>query len=102
MQRGTDAMNALEQRGWQAPRSDCERELHAAVGGLFDRWPSLQGFSVRLEGGTFLADVTVYPAASTPSEALIDEIAVALLDLIDSRPQAAELLRQRTFARTIH
>ena len=102
MQRGTDAMNALEQRGWQAPRSDCERELHAAVGELFDRWPSLQGFAVQLEDGMFLADITIYPAASLPSEALLDEIAAALLGLIDSRPQAADLLRHRTFARTIH
>ena len=96
-------MNALEPRSWQAPRNDCERELRAAVGGLFERWPSLQGFSVQLEDGEFLADVTLSDGAwSLPSESLLDDIGVSLLDLMDSRPQAAELLRRRTFARSIH
>lgn len=103
MPQGADAMNALEQRRWRAPTSAFERELDAALGELFSRWPSLQGFSVQLEDGMFLADVTVYPGAwSLPSEALHDDIAVSLLELVDSRPQAAELLHRRTFARAIH
>jgi len=96
-------MTALETRGWQAPRSDCERELQAAIGELFERWPSLQGFSVQLEGGAFLADVALSTGAwSLPSQLLLDDISASLLELIESRPQAAELLRRRTFARAIH
>lgn len=96
-------MNTLEQRDWRAPRTDCERKVHATVAELFERWPSLQGFAVELQDGMFVADVTVHPGAwSLPSEALLDEISVALFELIDSRPQAAELLRKRTFARLLH
>lgn len=84
-------------------RADCEHELDTAIGELFERWPSLQGFAVELEEGVFLADVTVHPGPwSLPPEALLDEISVALLELIDSRPQAAALLRRRTFARAVH
>jgi len=98
-----ERMTALEQRGWRVARTDCERELQTALGALFDRWASLQGFSVQLEDGMFLADVTLSGAAwSLPSQALLDDISVSLLELIDSRPQAAELLRRRTFARAIH
>ena len=35
-------------------------------------------------------------------QAALGEIARTLLELIDERPEAAELLRGRTFARTLH
>ena len=36
------------------------------------------------------------------SEQLLGHIAAALLELIDEQPEAVELLRGRTFARTLH
>jgi hypothetical protein len=38
----------------------------------------------------------------TRAEELPGQIAAALLELIEEQPQAAELLRGRTFARTLH
>jgi hypothetical protein len=91
-----------------------ETEVAAAVDGLFRRLPSLVGFSVqeaqtlpkdrasgRLERELVLADVETDPWPARSQE-LFGQIAVALLDLMDSEPAARELLRGRTFARTLH
>lgn len=91
-----------------------ETELSAAVNALFQRWPSLVGFSVQetqtpsrnrpaaqLEHELVLADVETDPWPAHSKE-LLGEIAVALLDLIDSEPAARELMRGRTFARRMH
>jgi hypothetical protein len=91
-----------------------ETQLTAVVDALFRRWPSLVGFSVQeartasseRPAGQFdrelvLADVETSPwPALTPQ--LCGEIAVALLRLIDREPATRELLRGRTFARTLH
>jgi len=92
------------------------QDLPATVTALFDRFPALCGFSVqdertltrdrqvcRLEGELSLADVGVYPPAGAAQCAwLLREIAVALLGLMDEHPETRELLRGRTFARTLH
>ena len=91
-----------------------ENELTAAVDALFQRWPSLVGFSVQaaqtlsrdrasapLEPELVVADVETDPWRAH-SKALFDEIALALIDLMDNEPAARELLRGRTFARTLH
>lgn len=91
-----------------------ETELTAAVDALFQRWPSLVGFSVQeaqtlsrdrasaqLARELVLADVETDPWAAH-SKALFGEIAVALLEVMDSEPAARELMRGRTFARRIH
>jgi hypothetical protein len=91
-----------------------EIRLEAVVDALFHRWPSLVGFSVqdahtlsahratgRLEGELCLADVETDPWPARSQE-LFGEIAVALLELLDDEPAARELLRGRTFARTLH
>jgi hypothetical protein len=82
-----------------------ETEVTAVVDAIFRRWPSLVGFSVQ-ESQTFpadlvIADVETDPWPAQPRE-LEGEIAVALLDLMDEEPAARELLRGRTFARTLH
>jgi hypothetical protein len=89
------------------------KSIHSTVNGIFAACPELCGFSVQeaesldqaraagqLEGELYLADVETAPYA--PSERLLGEIAVALLDLLDERPEAIEELRGRTFARTLH
>jgi hypothetical protein len=78
------------------------RTLDAAVNRIFAAWPELYGFSVgTLEGALSLEDVAVDPWAAHVEE-LPREIAAALLELIDEEPEAAELLRGRTFARVLH
>jgi hypothetical protein len=74
----------------------------AAVDALFRRLPSLVGFSVQeAQCELVLADVETDPWPAR-SQALFGEIALALLDLMDEEPAARELLRGRTFARTLH
>jgi hypothetical protein len=89
------------------------RTLHATVNQIFATCPELCGFTVQgreslsrepvsgqLEGELYLADVAT--TTYGPSEHLLGEIATALLELIDEQPEAANELRGRTFARTLH
>ena len=80
-------------------------ELTVVVDEIFRRWPSLVGFSVQesqtLPADLVIADVETDPWPVQPRE-LVGEIAVALVDLMDDEPAARELLRGRTFARTLH
>jgi hypothetical protein len=97
-------------------KTPVQADLETAVGALFQRCPTLCGFSIQalpgltsdraaaqLETDLFLADVGIYPSSGqAQSEGLLGEIALALLGLIDERPEARELLRGRTFTRTLH
>ena len=89
------------------------KTVRAAVDKIFAACPELCGFPVQeaqsvsaagasepLEGDLRLADVETAPYA--PSERLLGEIAVALIELIDEQPEALDELRGRTFARTLH
>jgi len=96
--------------------SALDDDLSARVDDLFGRYPSLQGFSV--QGASALpeaaravatpntlvvAEVGVDPLYGTDYSARVsDEIALSLLDFVRDRPEAAELLRDRTFARFMH
>jgi hypothetical protein len=88
------------------------RTVHATVNHIFAMCPELCGFSVQdaktltrdrvsgqLEAGLYLADVAT---TNGSSERLLGEIAAELLELIDEDPEAADALRGRTFARTLH
>lgn len=89
------------------------KTVRAAVDEIFAACPELYGFSVQdahslsaastsepLEGDLRLADVETAPYA--PSERLLGDLAVALLELIDELPEAVDELRGRTFARALH
>jgi hypothetical protein len=78
-----------------------ESQLDEVVARVFDRLPALVGFSVELAPELVLADVETFPWPAQ-REDLVGEIAVPLLELIDEAPEARELLRGRTFARTRH
>ncbi len=96
--------------------SSLDEDLALRVDELFGRHPSLQGFSVQgtealpaslranvTSNTLVVAEVGVDPiCGSDYSEKVSDEIAVVLLDFVKERPEAAELLRDRTFARTVH
>ena len=84
--------------------------------GLFRRWPALVGFTVQdaetlsgdrdwvwLDEGLALADVGLQDWISPKHELeIMADVATALRDLIAESPQAEELLRGHTFARTLH
>jgi hypothetical protein len=96
--------------------SSLDEDLAARLDDLWGRYPALAGFSVRgadalpeplranvLENALVVAEVGVDPLCGNEfSERVSDEIAVALLDFVKDRPEAAALLRDRTFARSLH
>ena len=78
-----------------------EAQLEALVQTIFRRWPGLVGFSVEDAGELVLTEMETQPWGVQPHE-LLGEVSVALLDFVDEEPGAIELLRGRTFARTLH
>ena len=94
-------MKASETRLQEARRSRAEAIVEEHVHALFSRLPMLSGFSLRddLE----FADVVVHawPGYTAGAE-FYEELAQALADLAEERPDAVELMRGRTFARAIH
>ena len=77
------------------------QEVHDAVSTLFQRNPALCGFSVK-EDLSF-TNVACHPALiGDEAQILCEEISAVLSDLVEERPEAAELLRGRTLARTFH
>lgn len=79
-------------------------ELQATLSALFRRYPELYGFTVQdFEGRLVLADVGVDPFfGDGASERLRGDVAETLLEFIEERPEALQLLRDRTFARVLH
>ncbi|HEX6295309.1 MAG TPA: hypothetical protein VFZ74_01920 [Burkholderiales bacterium] len=93
-----------------------EEDLADRVGTIFERCPALYGFTVQecsvlpeelrslvLERELVVTDIGVYPRLNADQcEQIYNEIAVTLLDFMFERPSAKEVLRGRTFARTLH
>jgi hypothetical protein len=96
--------------------SRVEAELSARIWAVFGRFPDLCGFA--LQDATGLPDyidpsrlgdelfVTELGFSTLVSETEYDEaytlISDAVADIVSERPEAVELLRGRTFARTLH
>ena len=82
-------MNALQQ------------EVQDVMNHVFQRYPALCGFAVQ-EDLSF-THVACHPAlAGDEAEALIEEISAVLGQLLEERPEAAEIIRGRTLARRFH
>jgi len=93
-----------------------KKPVPALIESLFQRYPALTGFSVRGldevpdncarsgdEDELFVSDIGILPSLSTEQYGeIFQEIATTLSDLIAEQPEAGELLRGRTFARTLH
>ena len=93
-----------------------EEDLAARIGAIFERCPQLSGFTVQdssalpeelraiaLERELVVSDIGVYPYLTADQcEQIYNEIAVALLDFMFERPAAKEVLRGRTFVRSLH
>ena len=93
-----------------------EANLARRMDALFSRCPMLTGFSVQeaaplgedrnaeaLERGLCIADLSVecWPGLAA-TDGLYKEIAETVAELLYERPETYELLRGRTFARTLH
>ena len=93
-----------------------EEDLAARLCVIFERCPHLHGFTVQdssalpeelrslaLEKELVVTDIGVFPFINAEQcEAIYNEIAVALLDFMFERPSAKDVLRGRTFVRTLH
>lgn len=109
-------MKALQDRIWDAERHRLEADLDARLEMLFYCCPALCGFSVEersipatdgeegaREMELFVAGIDVYPSLGpVESEKLVDQISLALAELLDESPEAVDLLAGRTFARAVH
>ena len=76
-------------------------QIFERIATLFHRLPMLSGFCVESDLSADEVTLDTWPGWS-PSEAVREEIDRALADLIEERPDNAELLRGRTFARFFH
>jgi hypothetical protein len=77
------------------------QEVNDTMSALFQRYPALCGFSVK-EDLSF-SNVACHPAlVGDEAQILCEEISAALSELVEERPEAAELLRGRTLARSFH
>ncbi len=101
-----------------APRSQDEVMVvrflvHMAA--IFDRLPALVGFSVqervtlsagreaaRLDAELSVADVSLHAWPGESTQAPGEEIAAALVELLEEHPAARKLLRGFAFARAFH
>ncbi len=109
-------MRAAERR---MPPPQPERvmaDIHARIAALFQRCPTLSGFTVQdsaalaldgqagvPDGALCVSDVAIHAWPGDATEEIVrQEIACALLELVEQHPEARALLTDRTFARTLH
>ena len=99
-----------------ALRARLEASVAARIRGLFARWPMLHGFSVldramlpryldpaRIpDADLFVTEIGIFPRLGSRSDEIYDEITLALSDLVKDEPHTYDLLRGRTFARSLH
>jgi len=99
----------------KAQHAELEAALSERIDAIFARVPALCGFSIaeRLvsenteqearEWELYVCAVAAYPQLGEgQAQDFIGEISGALADLLSQRPQAADLLPGRTFARKWH
>ncbi|TAK81791.1 MAG: hypothetical protein EPO20_23910 [Betaproteobacteria bacterium] len=78
-----------------------EADLEASVAAVFRRYPPLCGFSLSRE--LDVEELACHPALDRRRARVIaEDIVRALSELVDEEPEAAELIRGRTFARALH
>jgi hypothetical protein len=92
-------------------------DVEAKIGALFLRCPTLCGFSVQdrthlpeqiteqqiPDADLYVTEIGVFPKLGAEQYAdVFDEITVTLSRLVSEQPNAFDVLRGRTFARTLH
>jgi hypothetical protein len=94
-------MKISETRLREERRQRSQAALDRHLADLFRRLPMLAGFTLRQD--LEVADVAVHSwPGYVAGEELYKDLMVALTELADERPDAIELLRGRTFARSLH
>lgn len=94
-------MNALHDRTHDGGLERLEADLAASVAAVFRRYPPLCGFT--LDSELCVGQLACHPALDRQRAAVIaEDIVCALSELLDEEPEAAELIRGRTFARALH
>jgi hypothetical protein len=102
--------------GPDAQPTRLETTVEAKIRGLFARCPTLHGFSVQdramlprdvdrnsiPDADLFVTEIGIFPKLDSQFDEIFDEITLAISDLVKDQPQAYEILRGRTFARTLH
>ena len=94
-------MNTAQGRPTKASGRRADAVVARHLQALFHRFPMLCGFSLRHD--LELTDVAIctWPGCGA-SEGLREDLMLALADLVEERPDAMEILRGRTFARSLH
>jgi hypothetical protein len=89
----------------RSSRDPIEHRVATAIAGVFMRYPHLTGFVLQepAEGELSVVDVG-FAVVMTESarEKVLEQIRAAVSQLVMERPEAADLLRERTFARSFH
>jgi len=93
-----------------------EASVAVTIRGLFARCPTLHGFSVQdrttllreldpariPDADLFVTEIGIFPRLGTRSDEIYEEIKLAISNLVKDEPHAYDLLRGRTFARSLH
>jgi len=109
-------MKTLQLRAASPEQGMVQADVEAKMRGLFARCPALCGFAIQdrasqpadaggplPDADLYVAEIGVYPKLDAGQYGeLYDEITLAILDLVQAQPDAYELLRGHTFARTLH
>jgi hypothetical protein len=96
-----EAVKTSDSRLQEIRRERLDAIVDGRMGALFRRIPVLCGFS--LQADLVPTEVTVYSwPGYVAGEQVYSDIIAALADVVTERPEAAELLRHRTFARRFH
>jgi hypothetical protein len=90
----------LRNRLQQDERKRAKELFEDRMAALFDELPMLSGFHVRSDLSVAELSISTWPGW-TPAPALSEDIAHFLREMVDDQPVVAELLRGRTFARTL-
>ena len=94
-------MNHSEQRLSEARRQHTEAIVARHVHQLFQRLPMLSGFWLLSDLKVAELSVFTWPGY-TAGQDLYDQVTESLVQLADECPDAVQLMRGRTFARTVH
>lgn len=98
-----------------ATLSRIELDVRAKINSLFSRCPTLCGFSVQdrstlaekadgqiPDADLYVTEIGFFPKLGSDQYAdIFDEITLAISDLVYEQPKAYEVLKGRTFARTL-
>jgi hypothetical protein len=90
----------LPDRLQQDERQRAKELFEGRMAALFDQLPMLSGFHVRNDLSVTELSISTWPGWR-PAPALGEDIAHFLQEMVDDQPAVAELLRGRTFARTL-